>query len=244
MLNNQNFEIIIAHYNEDLEWLRPYAKNVIIYHKGNETGPRFKVKKWVKLENVWREWHTYLYHIINNYNNLADINIFLQWNINDHIKDWITYNNPTIYLKETIKYWFSSRDLWLILKKIPQINYSWKFNEMLKNWFLKKSNLIFWDFYKDLFNKTQPKIIFSFCWWCFWVQKKLIYKRPIEFYSKVFNYLNNHTNPEEWHYLERLWFTIFNNQDFYKYNIIKKIILDILKHKVLSKFNKNSKNES
>jgi hypothetical protein len=29
-------EIVIAHYNEDLERLKPYADQVIIYHKGNE----------------------------------------------------------------------------------------------------------------------------------------------------------------------------------------------------------------
>jgi hypothetical protein len=34
---NQNFEIVIAHYNEDLERIKPYAKQVIIYHKGNES---------------------------------------------------------------------------------------------------------------------------------------------------------------------------------------------------------------
>lgn len=241
---DKNYEIIIAHYNEDIEWLRPYAENVTIYHKWNEENPRFKVKKWIKLNNVWREWHTYIYHIINNFNNLADINIFLQGNISDHIKDWITYDNPETYLNETIKFWFSSRDLGVILKKIPQISYSWKFNEMLEKWTLKRAKLDFWDFYKDLFNKNQPKVIFSFCWGCFWVKKDIIYRRPIEFYLKVFNYLNNHSNPEEWHYIERLWFNIFNDWVFYNFNIVKKIISDILKHKILSKFNKKSNNET
>jgi hypothetical protein len=31
-----SIDIVIAHYNEDIEWLRPYAENVIIYHKGDE----------------------------------------------------------------------------------------------------------------------------------------------------------------------------------------------------------------
>jgi hypothetical protein len=33
---NKEVEFIIAHYNEDIERLKPYAENAIVYHKGNE----------------------------------------------------------------------------------------------------------------------------------------------------------------------------------------------------------------
>ena len=47
-----NVDIVVAHYSEDIEWLKPYAENAIVYHKGKEDKPRFPVKKWVKIENV------------------------------------------------------------------------------------------------------------------------------------------------------------------------------------------------
>lgn len=212
-----NHEIIIAHYNEDIEWLKPYAKNVIIYHKGNESTPRFPVKKWVKLENVWREWHTYLYHIINNYNNLADINIFLQGNIEDHKEEWIVFNNIIDYIKEVQKKWFSTKKLELLVKKSPQINYIWKFKEMLENWKMVKSELSFQNFYKDIFSKNQPLVDIVFYWWCFWVNKNKILNREIKFYKKIMNYMDKTSNPEEWHYLERLWYNVFNSFNIIDY---------------------------
>lgn len=69
-------EIIIARYKEDLSWLKKINKNikVTVYNKG----PGDINIPFIKLPNIGRESHTYLYHIINNYNNLADITIFAQ----------------------------------------------------------------------------------------------------------------------------------------------------------------------
>jgi hypothetical protein len=69
-------EIVIARYNEDLSWLKKIPKTIkiTIYNKGldNIEYPS------IKLPNIGRESHTYLYHIINNYDNLADQTIFCQ----------------------------------------------------------------------------------------------------------------------------------------------------------------------
>ena len=64
-------EIVIARYNEDLSWLNKIDKNIkiTIYNKGNNN-INFP---FIQLPNIGRESHTYLYHIINNYDNLADI---------------------------------------------------------------------------------------------------------------------------------------------------------------------------
>lgn len=220
-------EYIIAHYNEDLEWIKPFADKCIIYHKWNEEKPRFPIKKWIKLENVWREWHTYLYHIINNYNYLADINIFLQWNISDHSKN--VFDNPLKYEKITKKYSFAIPNLTLFKKRKKQIIHIWKFVEMIKSWNMKKAQLNFSEFYKNIFGEKQPFVIPVFYWWNFWVSKKIIYSRDINFYKKIYNYLNTHHNPEEWHYLERLWFQVFNknNQLLFKFFYIKQIINSI-----------------
>lgn len=220
---DKNYEIIIAHYNEDIEWLKPYAENVIIYHKGNETVPRFKVKKWIKLENVWREWHTYLYHIINNYSNLEDINIFLQGNISDHSNYLVSYNNPIDYIKETNKHGFSISRLFLMKKKSPQIKWEWKFKDMIKEKSLKWYLLEYDKFYENILWKKQPLIDFVFYCWNFWVSKNNILNNKKEFYEKILSYLEKYSNPIEWHYLERIWFRIFNKNYLAKLYLIKKI---------------------
>ncbi len=74
--NKINTEIVIARYNENLDWLDKIPKDIkiTIYNKGiNDINRPF-----IQLPNIGRESHTYLYHIINNYDNLAEQTIFCQ----------------------------------------------------------------------------------------------------------------------------------------------------------------------
>lgn len=230
MNNNRDkiYEIIVAHYNEDIDRLRPYADHVIIYHKWNETEPRFPVKKRIKLENVGREWHTYLYHIINNYDNLADYTAFLQWSISDHADNNIAYDKIDDYLQEIKKYWFSTKTLWLMKKRDPQIIWLGKFQDMIAQWTLIRSSLSFSEFYHDIFWQQQPIVIPVFYWANFAVSKEKIIGRSREFYQKIYHYMGSSSNPEEWHYLERLRFQIFNKT--LSFWVLKKITKDIVRY--------------
>jgi hypothetical protein len=74
--NENELSIVVSRYNEDVEWVFPYNDIAIIYNKGYKLNIPFHNLKNIK--NVGREGGTYLYHIINNYNNLTDKTIFLQ----------------------------------------------------------------------------------------------------------------------------------------------------------------------
>jgi hypothetical protein len=74
------YSIIVARYNEDLEWTKKFS-NVIIYNKGNPLSNDFKQ---IFLKNVGKEGHTYYKHIYDNYDNLTEYIIFLQGNPFDH----------------------------------------------------------------------------------------------------------------------------------------------------------------
>jgi hypothetical protein len=71
-------EIVVARYNENLDWLKKIKKSkdlkITVYNKGQDDIDL----PFIKLPNIGRESHTYLYHIINNYDNLADQTIFCQ----------------------------------------------------------------------------------------------------------------------------------------------------------------------
>ena len=80
--NNKDVLIVISRYNEELNWLKyiPFNKYpVLIYNKGNN--PDFfkppNLKGIRTIDNVGRCDHTYLYHIIQNYDKLNDITVFL-----------------------------------------------------------------------------------------------------------------------------------------------------------------------
>ena len=79
--------IVIARYNEDIRWVLPIIKYVIVYNKGLDDLHYIPPKKIIKCENLGREGGTYIKHILDNYDNLDDYTIFLQGKITDHLND-------------------------------------------------------------------------------------------------------------------------------------------------------------
>lgn len=77
-------DVVVARYNENVDWCKNFKNSrVFIYDKsGINNG-------WINLPNVGREAHTYLTHIINNYDNLSEYVCFLQGNPFDGAKGYL-----------------------------------------------------------------------------------------------------------------------------------------------------------
>jgi hypothetical protein len=73
--------IVVAKYNEDINWIQKVNHNVIVYDKSDNPN-----HDCVKLKNIGREGETFLYHIVNNYNNLDEVTVFLQGNPFEHMQ--------------------------------------------------------------------------------------------------------------------------------------------------------------
>lgn len=86
-MSKNKIEIVVARYNENLDWLKLLPKNfkITVYNKGLDD---IDVPS-IKLPNVGRESHTYLQHIISNYDNLSDKTIFCQGDSIFHNPDFI-----------------------------------------------------------------------------------------------------------------------------------------------------------
>ena len=78
-----------------MNWLSPVAKHCHIYHKGNKVIPH---RQWETLPNVGREGCTYLHHIINKYDYLDDITVFLQGSLDKEKQYGRVYNNISDYI--------------------------------------------------------------------------------------------------------------------------------------------------
>ncbi|KAI4132809.1 MAG: hypothetical protein LQ338_000513 [Usnochroma carphineum] len=79
------FEIVVAHYYEDLSWLKQSGAECCVYSKGgNKNAPELPFA-FEPLPNIGREGHTFLYHIVNNYDNLAEVTLFVQGRIDDRV---------------------------------------------------------------------------------------------------------------------------------------------------------------
>jgi hypothetical protein len=214
--NESDVMIVISRYNEDLEWLKeePFNKYpVIVYNKGNNDNfyKSPKIQQVIYLENVGREGHTYLYHIINNYNNLNNITLFLPGSINIERKklmaisiiNEIEKNNKTAFLLLDVDdsmYNFHMDNYESSDNKNKILNVGNKTKESdirpFGEWFKKYVNSSF-------LTKTSYCGIFS-------VTRENIIKNNIEYYIQFINQVNDHHNPEVGHYLERSWYTIFN----------------------------------
>jgi hypothetical protein len=101
--------VVVARYNENLEWVIPYNDVAIIYNKGHPCPPIFN--HIIQLPNIGREGHTYLHHIINNYTRLQRQTFFLQgspfehnetvlFGIDNHFENLDFQPLGLVYLKE------------------------------------------------------------------------------------------------------------------------------------------------
>jgi len=202
------FDIVIAHYKEDVTWLNNLyhesIRNIIVYNKDKES-PLNNTKVINKqLPNIGREAHTYLTYCVEYYNNLPEFVIFLQGSphhgINVHtILNWI---NSIIQsrIDSTGNYGIGNIDWFLRDGRISEwggpVNQS---QYSVKEWaqIYVRPNLkehqypIFWNA-------------------CFGVSKKAILSNPSEKYQKIITNELQGVNSETAHYLERLWYYLFN----------------------------------
>jgi hypothetical protein len=83
--NPKEVQIVLSRYNECVDWAVPYMDIVVLYDKCDmQTRQIPEFTNYIKMENVGREGHTYLNHIINNYDNLPERIFFLQAFSFDH----------------------------------------------------------------------------------------------------------------------------------------------------------------
>ena len=220
--------LIIARYNENLEWLSKYNDfKITVYNKG------YKLKdnsfyKVINLENKGRESHTWLYHIVKNYNILNDINVFLQGQIDD--LNCMAFQNPNDYLKKINKYGFQVSRYGLL----GPFHWDWnvnidkniKYKNQWENNEISRSSIGFRNFSKKLFPNI-PLFVATSYGGCFAVKKEIIQQHNIVFYEKLLDILSQNKNPIEGHYMERLWCYIFTqNKPFVE------SIFDVIKTKI------------
>jgi hypothetical protein len=216
---NNNIEIVISRYNENLEFLRDEIFNnypVIIYNKGlnNDFYKPPSLKKIVNLPNVGVCDHTYLYHIIENYDNLANVTIFLPGSCTDeHKKDLYTnVLNKTIETNNTVIYGHCNEN-----------NKSDLYNFRLTEWISTNENnkilnsdsklrecdiYPYGKWYDEVFPEINNNCVTYLG--IFSVSKEHIHNRSKASYEKLIKFVSNSINEECAHYIERSYISIFD----------------------------------
>ena len=203
--NKNIIKIIVARYNENLNWLNPLNLDTIVFNKGHV----LNIDNEIRLKNVGRESHTYLNYIINNYNNLPEYLVFTQGNISDHFSG--DYAHLVKITQEAIDY---SQSIPKLVKNTDFGSWSSNFNLTLSefNNFKYKNNKIIsfkkW-FIKNIYD-SYPKKLMIYKSAIFAVSKKKILSNSIDYYKNLISYLDYDINPIEGHFMERSWYYIFN----------------------------------
>jgi hypothetical protein len=207
--------MVVSVYNENLEWLdlEPYKSfDKIVYHKGEKAVPECKIDhcKIVKLPNVGRCDHTYLKHIIENYDNLKPVTLFVTGSCRSLTEKRELLDKVLIKMLET------KTTIMYVTRGPPdpdfQIDYhkSGDINNRQRNIKseLQKSPI---RPLKRWFEHNFPGEIIKYVHYkgTFAVSKEHIHNRTKEFYQKLIKYLEEDSNPEVGHYMERSWATIF-----------------------------------
>jgi hypothetical protein len=215
----ENITIIVSRYNEDLKWTleSPFNKfKYIVYNKGeNYDFEKTNVIKIVNIENIGKNDHTYLYHIITNYHILSNIVVFFPGSVNiDYKKQKAAQILDNIIQSNYKKAYF----IGYYQSNIRDSFYNFQLDEWKTT---DSQNLIKNDESKLQLAKIRPygvwyKYFFgnivakwSTWWGIFSIDKRDIIRYPITRYQYLIETINKHSNPEAGHYIERSWGAIF-----------------------------------
>jgi hypothetical protein len=208
-----NINLIVAHYNENIQWINNLNESEInkiyLYSKNQDYRYNLSINDKIKhqyLPNIGREAHTYLYHIVSNYYNLGEYNIFLQGSpsIRKPYENRIhsLFCKPFIKNKVSHSYNFSKR-MW------PGLN---KQNKLLKwrNVNLLDTGKNFYEWFNEYIDDGKINLPYKIYFEAnFAVRKDKILSRSINYYSRLIDQLPTN-NTEAAHFLERSWYYIFN----------------------------------
>lgn len=88
-MNSVSIELVVARHEESLAWLRrvPPSIDITVYNKGSAPEDAPDAAVVLELPNIGREAHTYLHHLVTNYDSLAALTICVQGKPFDHAPD-------------------------------------------------------------------------------------------------------------------------------------------------------------
>ncbi len=208
-LPGKSKQIIVAKYNENVRWTQ-FIKNIpiIIYDKKNRSAkhylpniPTFPTEAFRGVTHApsptGRESHTYLYHIIKNYDFIADMNIFLQGRPQEiHCS---CLDALRIFLERD----FEGIDF------IP-LNFPVVISN--KRGLPLHTGLPIERIYTRLFQGKCPSY-FAYTWGAmFCVSKEIIYRKTLAFYEEMMQII--YDEPLSGYVYERLWPTILASDRF------------------------------
>lgn len=221
--NNHNTtprsEIVVSRYNEDLEWLKeePFAKfPVTMYNKGNDDAfylpPLGTV---VNVDNVGVNVHTILYHIVQHYDQLADVTVFLPGSCMDTHKSAKTLQTLRLVEETHNSVFVVDKTMKPVAQEFRDFTLDAWANTNPRNHALNPESTLkpcdirpFGAWYTHFFPNTDVYAVNYYV--IFAVSREHILQRSKASYEELLAQVNRDKNEESAHYFERAFLAVFH----------------------------------
>jgi hypothetical protein len=189
--------IVVAKYNENVDWCANVKHNVTIYDKSDNPA-----ESSIKLKNIGREGETFLYHIVNNYHNLDDITVFLQGNPFEHLQILVGWRAQ-----------LTDNEKQMVINKINnEVNNYSKFSSFYQVLYNSNNGVNDSDARKLLFDTmnidNKYNMFTSSPGAQYVVPKTTILATPLSTWKKIHNILKLNISADGYS-MEQLWFYLF-----------------------------------
>jgi hypothetical protein len=205
-------KVVISKYNEDVDWVKDIKYETLIYDKSDNP-----IEGSIPRPNIGREAETLLYYIIEHYNNLPDLTIFLQGDPRSNPVSF-TYQEVIDEVNKDHEY-----ELKTIL--------TWEGNTIDSDYWLKSveilNNILFIDGKKIKYSSGVQYVI----------PKECITQRPLDLYLLLYslvlkfgdkglnsNKININDGIDAWT-MELIWGNIFNKTIKLQPTYYKKLLI-------------------
>jgi len=207
---------IVTSYETDFSWIDRYTSNYIIYDKSGKLQETDRVRHQI---NVGYNIYDICYFIINNYDGLPDICVFIKANVFKHCNEekfsLLIQNNNFTPLESYEHLPVSAGHIKGEDGGFMEINNSWYIPAHIKTHgkevdkYLRTYNQFLDKVFK---NPVHPKWIRFAPGGNYIVPKQNILFYSRGFYEKLMGYVDYHRIPSEAHIIERALYTIFTNE--------------------------------
>jgi hypothetical protein len=214
-MNKPKAFFVITQFNYDLSLIMNYVDdNYVIYDKSNTLDSNDC--HIVKVPNVGYNIHDELHFIINHYDNLPELIVFVKGNFWKHCKVE-TFNKIIMNEYFTPIEDYSDYPEYFAYKKDVDGGYM----EINNSWFLLPNNFYMTHEYIDTYNQfldetfenpVYPEFVRFSPGGQYIVPRKNILYYTVDFYKRLIELVNYSQLPAEAHLLERAMYTIFTNK--------------------------------
>ena len=197
-------ELVVAWYKEDVSWIRQrgFESSTTLYAKGGgDVEARCSPSRTVELPNVGREGHTYLAHILQNYDDLADVTFFLQ-------------GDPVFHCPQIFDLVDRQRDANGASEEFPPMMNPGKLYTVhdFHCHYWSQGRCVMQKMYRELFvDGAVASSEFTFGSGAIMsVTRDGIRARSLAFWQRCMSYVDHHVDPQEGYALERIWGLLFD----------------------------------